>query len=47
MTPRYNRISFAGLSYAAAAVGVASGFFSGGEILQNYFVEFDRMEQDT
>ena len=36
-----------GICYAAAAIGVASGFFTGGQLLQTYFVEFDRIDQET
>ncbi|XP_048736625.2 solute carrier organic anion transporter family member 4A1-like [Ostrea edulis] len=37
---------YIGLTYAAAAIGVAAGFFIGGQILQNYFVDFDRVSVD-
>ncbi|XP_022333584.2 solute carrier organic anion transporter family member 4A1-like [Crassostrea virginica] len=37
---------YIGLTYAAAAIGVATGFFVGGQILQNYYVDFDRKSVD-
>lgn len=37
------RFLIPGLTYAAAAIGVAAGFFAGGQILQNYYVDFDRV----
>lgn len=37
---------YIGLTYAAAAIGVAAGFFAGGQILQNYYVDFDRVSVD-
>ena len=37
---------FVGLTYAATAIGVAAGFFLGGQFSQNYFVDFDRVNQD-
>ena len=35
-----------GLCYAATAVGVASGFFAGGQFMQKWFVDFDRVDMD-
>ncbi|XP_052106028.1 solute carrier organic anion transporter family member 4A1-like [Mytilus californianus] len=36
-----------GLTFSASAVGTAVGFLSGGEISQNYYVEFDRVDTDS
>ena len=36
-----------GICYAATAIGVASGFFAGGQFVEKLFVEFDRIDQDT
>ncbi|XP_076099372.1 solute carrier organic anion transporter family member 4A1-like isoform X2 [Mytilus galloprovincialis] len=38
---------YIGLTYALTAIGVAAGFFVGGELGQNYFVDFDRVDQDS
>ncbi|XP_052106029.1 solute carrier organic anion transporter family member 4A1-like [Mytilus californianus] len=38
---------YIGLTYALTAIGVAAGFFVGGEFSQNYFVDFDRVDQDS
>ncbi|XP_053394357.1 solute carrier organic anion transporter family member 4A1-like isoform X2 [Mercenaria mercenaria] len=35
-----------GICYAATAIGVACGFFAGGQFMQNWFVDFDRVNQD-
>ncbi|KAK3092473.1 hypothetical protein FSP39_003277 [Pinctada imbricata] len=37
---------YIGLTYAAAAIGVAAGFFVGGQIAQKLFVDFDRVSVD-
>ncbi|KAK3578698.1 hypothetical protein CHS0354_008556 [Potamilus streckersoni] len=34
---------YIGLTYAAAAIGVACGFFAGGQMVQKLFVEFERV----
>lgn len=36
-----------GICYAATAIGVACGFFVGGQFMQKWFVDFDRVDQDT
>lgn len=38
---------YVGICYAATAIGVASGFFAGGQFIEKLFVEFDRVDQDT
>lgn len=35
-----------GLTYALTAIGVAAGFFVGGQFSQNFFVDYDRVDQD-
>jgi hypothetical protein len=35
----------AGMTYAAAAVGVAVGFFAGGQMAEKYYVDFDTIDQ--
>ncbi|XP_061173895.1 solute carrier organic anion transporter family member 4A1-like [Saccostrea echinata] len=37
---------YIGLNFAGAAIGVAAGFFVGGQVLQNYYVDFDRVSVD-
>lgn len=34
-----------GLTYAAAAVGVAIGFFAGGQLTEKFYVDYDRVDQ--
>lgn len=36
---------YVGLCYACTAIGVAVGFLSGGQFMQNWFVDFDRIDQ--
>ncbi|KAL8564551.1 hypothetical protein ACOMHN_003309 [Nucella lapillus] len=36
---------YVGMTYAGAALGVALGFFVGGQISQNYYVDFDTIDQ--
>ncbi|KAH3854439.1 solute carrier organic anion transporter family member 4A1-like [Dreissena polymorpha] len=38
---------YVGICYAATAIGVAVGFFAGGQFMQKWFVEFDRVDVDT
>ncbi|KAK7103249.1 solute carrier organic anion transporter family member 4A1-like isoform X1 [Littorina saxatilis] len=38
---------YVGFTYAAAAVGVAMGFFVGGQLTEKYYVDFDSVDQDT
>ncbi|XP_033736434.1 solute carrier organic anion transporter family member 4A1-like [Pecten maximus] len=38
---------YIGLTYAAAALGVASGFFAGGQLTEKLFVDFDRIDQES
>ncbi|XP_033734181.1 solute carrier organic anion transporter family member 4A1-like isoform X2 [Pecten maximus] len=38
---------YIGLTYAAAALGVASGFFVGGQLTEKLFVDFDRIDQES
>ncbi|KAJ8308250.1 hypothetical protein KUTeg_013124 [Tegillarca granosa] len=35
------------LTYAAAAIGVAAGFFAGGQIMENIYVDYDRVDQSS
>ncbi|XP_071080205.1 solute carrier organic anion transporter family member 4A1-like [Haliotis cracherodii] len=36
---------YVGLTYAAAAVGVAIGFFAGGQLTEKFYVDYDRVDQ--
>ncbi|XP_076442002.1 solute carrier organic anion transporter family member 4A1-like isoform X2 [Babylonia areolata] len=36
---------YVGMTYAAAALGVAVGFFTGGQISERYYVDFDTIDQ--
>ncbi|XP_060063072.1 solute carrier organic anion transporter family member 4A1-like [Ylistrum balloti] len=38
---------YIGLTYAAAAMGVAAGFFAGGQLTEKLFVDFDRIDQES
>ncbi|OWF46446.1 solute carrier organic anion transporter family member 4A1-like [Mizuhopecten yessoensis] len=38
---------YIGLTYAAAAIGVAAGFFAGGQLSEKLFVDFDRVDQES
>lgn len=38
---------YVGFTYAVTAIGVAAGFFTGGRFGQSYFVDFDKVDQDS
>lgn len=43
--PHATAAVYVGMTYAAAAIGVALGFFVGGQMTEKYYVDFDTLDQ--
>ncbi|KAK7502755.1 hypothetical protein BaRGS_00006005 [Batillaria attramentaria] len=43
--PHTTAAVYVGMTYAAAGIGVAGGFLVGGQLTENYYVDFDTLDQ--